>query len=114
MKTMNVIKLVMLLAGASILPAAYGQGVNIGINLPAPPVVVYPDVAPPAPLVETQPVSPGSDYLWINGSWVWGSNHKWEWEKGRWDRAPHEGMHYTPHHYEQRDGKHVFQRGGWK
>ncbi len=91
------------------------HGIHVGINIGTPTAtVVYPDVAPPAPVVEVQTSAPGPDYTWIGGNWVWNDHHKWTWEKGRWERPPHAGMHYVAHHYEERDGKHVFERGGWR
>jgi hypothetical protein len=69
---------------------------------------------PPAAEVEVQTVSPGPDYVWIGGSWVWGPAGRWNWEHGHWDRPPHPGAVWAPHHYEYRGGKHVFVRGRWK
>lgn len=41
--------------------------------------------APPTPLVEIRPDSPGPGYHWREGSWH--RNHdQWEWEHGRYDR----------------------------
>jgi hypothetical protein len=68
--------------------------------------------APPAPLTEVVMSSPGPDFAWIGGVWVW--NNRWVWEAGRWDRRPSAGAAWVPHKYENRNGKHVFVRGGWK
>lgn len=114
MKTISLLKLGLLLAVGTMVPAGYVEGFNIGINLSPPPVVVYPDTAPPAAVVEAPPPSPGAGFVWINGSWVWGPDHHWIWEKGRWDAPPHAGMHYVPNHYHESGGRHVFERGGWK
>ena len=114
MKRMSVLKVGVLLAAACVLPAGLVEAVNVGVSINAP-AIVYPSSAPPVPLVETPPPSPGSDYVWINGSWTWGDNHRWTWDKGRWDRPPHEGMHYVPNHYADRGhNRHVLQRGGWR
>lgn len=113
MKKFSILKLGILLATATMVPTGYVQAFSVGINIGGP-AVVYPDTAPPAPVVEAQPPSPGPGYVWVGGSWVWGDNHHWSWEKGQWQQPPHAGMHYTPHHYEERGGKHVFERGGWK
>jgi hypothetical protein len=71
--------------------------------------------APPAapPVVDVQTASPGVDFVWIPGAWYWGGA-RWEWERGRWDRPPHPGAHWVAHHYEYRNGRHVFVRGGWR
>ena len=68
--------------------------------------------APPAPIVETITVSPGPGFVWVGGCWGW-RNH-WVWERGHWDRPPHVGAVWVPHHYSHRGGVHVFIRGGWR
>ena len=76
------------------------------------PEVVDVDVADRAPVVvEAAPPSPGLGFVWIGGAWVW--NNGWVWESGRWQHPPHPGAVWRPHRYENRDGKHVFIRGGW-
>jgi hypothetical protein len=76
---------------------------------PAPEQVVT--EAPPPVIVETQTISPGPAFIWIGGAWVWHGH--WVWEHGRWGRPPHPGAVWRPHHYEYRNGVHVFIRGGW-
>jgi len=68
---------------------------------------------PPAPVDVQVGVAPGPDYVWIGGAWFWGG-HGWEWQRGRWDRPPHPGAVWVAHHYENRNGRHVFVRGGWR
>jgi hypothetical protein len=113
MKKLKLIGVGLLFSACCLTPGVYARGIDVGINIGTP-AVVYADTTPPAPIVEVQPVSPGPDYVWLGGSWVWGDNHRWTWEKGRWERPPHAGMRYVPHHFEDRDGRHTFQRGGWR
>jgi hypothetical protein len=40
----------------------------------------------PAPLAEVVPVSPGSGYIWVPGSWVW--ENGWVWLRGQWVPPP--------------------------
>ena len=68
---------------------------------------------PPAPLVDVETASPGPDFVWIGGSWVWVGG-RWSWEAGRWEHRPHPGAVWVPHHYEYRNGRHVFTRGHWR
>jgi len=80
-----------------------GVGVGAGVTV---------DSAPPPPIAEQITVSPGPDYLWIPGVYVW--NGRWNWERGHWDHRPHPGAVWVPHRYVYRNGAHVFVRGGWR
>jgi hypothetical protein len=42
---------------------------------------------PPPPPDETQPPSPGADYVWVDGDWVW--NGGWVWVGGHWVIPPY-------------------------
>jgi len=85
-----------------------------GVVVTAPGEVVVasaPPVAPP--YVEVAPMAPGPEFVWIGGAWIWGGG-RWEWERGRWERRPRPGAVWMAHHYEYRNGHHVFIRGGWR
>ncbi len=73
---------------------------------------VVADSAPPAPITEVMTAQPGVEFVWIPGVWVW--EGRWIWTAGHWDRPPRPGMIWVPHHYEYRNGAHVFIRGGWR
>lgn len=49
----------------------------------------------PADVVYTRPVSPGADYVWIDGDWYWsGGSYNWHpgyWRRGRAGRSWHAG-----------------------
>jgi hypothetical protein len=42
--------------------------------------------APPEPVVEVVPVSPGVGFVWTPGHWWW--NGRWVWAPGVWVRPP--------------------------
>jgi hypothetical protein len=44
---------------------------------------------PPEPIAETPPPSPGTDYTWVEGDWVW--NNGWVWVGGHWVIPPYRG-----------------------
>lgn len=67
----------------STLPLAASAGVEIGINIGGPEVVVRSE--PPPERVEVIPMMPGPGYIWIHGHWGWHHEH-WEWINGHWDR----------------------------
>ena len=86
---------------------------------PAPQYVEVPE-APQPVIVETAPVSPGPDYVWIDGYWHW-EGHHYIWNRGHWDRPPsryhvwvrpsyvriEHGYRYTPGHWrEERHEEH--------
>jgi hypothetical protein len=54
---------------------------------PAEPAVV--NTPPPEPQPETIVVSPGPDYVWVGGEWVW--HGRWVWSPGRWVYGPRPG-----------------------
>src|ERR1700722_13894495 len=72
---------------------------SIGVNIGAPPPI----------RVETRPIAPGPDFLWVDGYWyVVGGRYVWH--SGYWSRPPYAGAHWVgPHH----DGKQYFQ-GYWE
>lgn len=49
--------------------------------------VTAPQPPPPAPVETVTVVSPGPDYVWIDGEWVW--NGGWFWVGGHWGYPPH-------------------------
>jgi outer membrane lipoprotein SlyB len=58
---------------------------NSAVAAPSTTTVV--EEAPPAPLAETVVVaSPGPEYVWIGGEWVW--NGRWFWRAGYWSYHP--------------------------
>ena len=56
--------------------------------------------APPAPPPETVVVSPGPDYVWVNGEWVW-QNGTWVWVGGHWVIPPHPQAVWIPPRWER-------------
>lgn len=65
--------------------------INYMINTPSTvaataPTTYIPQAPPPAP-VETVVVSPGPDYVWVDGEWVW--NGGWFWVGGHWTYPPY-------------------------
>ena len=78
---------VMLLTG---LPA-FGAQVSINVRIgPPPPPRVVPVVA----------VSPGPEYVWVEGYWYPVGNH-WKWHRGYWTRAPYAGAYWLAPRYER-------------
>jgi hypothetical protein len=90
--------------------------VPVPVPVPAPGVAVSGEIevnaAPPAPLVEVVPPTPGVDFVWIPGAWGW--HDRWVWERGHYDRPPHPGAVWAPHRYEYREGKHMYRHGDWR
>jgi len=70
-------------------------------------------IAPPAVVVETRPVSPGPNYVWIDGYQRWDGN-AYVWVPGRWDVPPHAGARWIAHRWVRRHGGWVFVEGRWR
>jgi hypothetical protein len=86
----------LLFAAVSISAADFSIGIRIG--------------APPPPrVVRVQPVSPGPDFVWVEGYWYPDGKH-YKWHDGYWTRPPYAGARWVaPHH----DGERFFQ-GYWE
>jgi outer membrane lipoprotein SlyB len=83
---------------------------SAGSAAPQPTVVVQ-QPPPPAP-VDTVVVSPGPDYVWVDGEWMWNGGG-WVWVGGHWGYPPYPhsiwvrgyswhdgyGWHYTRGHW---------------
>jgi hypothetical protein len=75
----------LLLAAASIFAADVSIGIRIG-----PP--------PPPRVVHVQRLSPGPDYVWVDGYWYPVGNH-YKWHDGYWTRPVYPGARWVgPHH----------------
>lgn len=62
------------------------QNTQSSVSVAQPTTVVVQE-APPAPLAETVVVaSPGPEYVWVGGEWVW--NGRWFWRAGYWSYHP--------------------------
>jgi len=116
MKILPLLKSTLLIAIGSLLVSGCVVHERVVYRQPPPPATVGEEVvvtgAPPAPFMETVTVSPGPGLVWIGGCWVWRGH--WVWEHGRWIHPPRPGAVWVSHHYEYRNGVHVFIRGGWR
>ncbi len=61
--------------------------INTPNTVAATPTAAVVAEAPPPPIVETVVVSPGPDYVWTSGEWVWHGG--WYWSAGYWSRPPY-------------------------
>ena len=75
----------LLLSGTllALAPAAPAQ-VAIGIEIGAP---------PPPRVVHVRPVSPGPEFLWVDGYWYPVGGH-YRWHNGYWTRPPYVGARW--------------------
>ncbi len=90
------------------------------VQAPPPPpgpgreVEVVASEEPPAPIMETVPVSPGPEYFWVAGHWHW--NGGWVWVRGGYQRHPHyhPGAYWEPGRWTLRAGTWVWHDGHWR
>jgi WXXGXW repeat (2 copies) len=90
--------------------SAFGLLLSVGTVCAADVIV---KVAPPAAVVETRPVSPGPNYVWIGGYQKWDGN-AYVWVPGRWDVPPRPGARWVAHRWVHRGGGWVFVEGRWR
>jgi hypothetical protein len=88
----------MLAGGLALQPAAVGQ------------VVIT--VAPPAPIVETVPPSPGPQWVWDGGYHAWRGG-KYVWVPGHYIKKPRPNAVWVAGHYDKRGHGYVFVPGRW-
>lgn len=82
---------------------SYGYGDDYG--------AIYADVAPPGPLIEVVPPSPGPGYAWIGGYWAW-TGRRYVWQPGRWVVRPR-GLVWVPHGWVIEGGRYRYVPGRW-
>jgi hypothetical protein len=75
---------------------------------------VYVNVAPPAPIVETRPVAPGSGYAWVPGYYRWNGS-QYAWAHGHYMRPPGTGQVWVAGHWvEGTHGRWHWVEGHWR
>lgn len=70
---------------------AFAAQISIGVRIGPP---------PPPPVVYSVPVTPGPEYLWVEGYWYPVGPH-WNWHRGYWTRAPYAGARWLAPRYER-------------
>jgi WXXGXW repeat (2 copies) len=92
--------LVLLLMLMSIPALSFG-GVFVSVSVGPPPIPVY-----------TQPLCPGSGYMWTPGYWGWGDDGYY-WVPGTWVMAPEPGLLWTPGYWGWGGGVYLWHGGYW-
>jgi hypothetical protein len=87
-------------------------GVALGIGSAAAAEVVV-KVGPPAAVVETRPVAPSPQHVWIGGYHRWEGN-AYVWTPGRWEVPPHPHAVWVAPRWRHRSDGYVFVEGRWK
>ena len=101
MKLICSMRLLLLAALLSIVPASSFAGVFISIGIAPPPLVVY-----------EQPICPQEGYLWTPGYWAYGEDGYY-WIPGAWVPAPQPGYLWTPPYWGFEGGHYLFHDGYW-
>ena len=69
-------------------------------------------VAPPAPIVETVPPSPGPNWVWDGGYHAWRGG-KYVWVPGHYIKKPRPNAAWVAGHYDKRGRGWVYVPGRW-
>src|SRR5579863_1347520 len=88
---------------------------TLGAALPAAAQVyggVYVQTAPPAPIYETTPASPGSNYNWVGGYWRW-NGYRYVWVHGHYAVVPYSDAVWRPGHWRRSAGGYYWVPGHW-
>jgi hypothetical protein len=67
---------------------------------------------PPPPQPETEPPSPGVEYVWVGGYHRW-NGRGYAWVGGRYEHRPHPDAHWRGAHWDARGSAHVWVDGSW-
>jgi hypothetical protein len=89
-------------------PLAAHAGVEIGVNIGGPEVVVHSQ--PPPERYEAIGVAPGPGYFWVRGHWGW-HHERWEWIGGRWEHASQPNSIWVAGQWVQRGSGYVWVEG---
>jgi hypothetical protein len=104
----------------TILAVALAGGTCAGamaqIPVPVPPLpgleVRFTTGRPPALRHERRPERPGSDYVWVSGSWHWNGG-RWDWVSGRLDRPAVANGYWIPARYIRASHGTIYEPGHW-
>jgi hypothetical protein len=105
---MKLIQASLLALACGAAPLAVHAGVEIGINIGGPEIVVR--TQPPQLREEVVTLAPGPGYIWIRGHWAW-RHERWEWMGGRWDRVAQPGLTWIPGRWAERANGWVWVEG---
>ncbi|MEO6983098.1 MAG: hypothetical protein ABI072_08285 [Edaphobacter sp.] len=101
MRSLSLIRNVVIAAVLALVPAASFAGVIISVGF-----------APPVLPVYTQPLCPGDGYLWTPGYWAYGPDGYF-WVPGVWVQPPSVGMLWTPGYWGWGGSAYLFHAGYW-
>jgi len=105
---MKITKISLLALACAAAPVAALAGVEIGVNIGAPDIVVR--AAPPLDRYEAVGIAPGPGYVFIRGHWGW-RHERWEWIGGRWELPAQPGAVWVPGQWIVRGGGYVWIEG---
>jgi hypothetical protein len=74
---------------------------------------IYVSVAPPAPVVEAPPPSPGVGYVWTPGYYNWNGS-SYAWVNGAWALPPAHYHNYVAGRWVHHHRRYYFQQGHWR
>jgi len=75
---------------------------------------VYVNIAPPAPIVETRPVTTHPGWVWVPGYYRWNGS-SYVWVHGHYANPPHTNATWVPGHWGQGPrGRWFWRAGHWR
>jgi len=99
-------------AALSVLALSTGLTACVVNEPESPPRGVVVNGPPPAPMREERAAPPSPQSVWVSGYWHW-TGMQYAWIPGHWD-TPHPGSTWSAPVYSVRDGKYIYETGGWR
>jgi len=87
MKTKSILLAALVGAAASATMSASAVNFGFSFGLPVPAITTAPVIVAPAPIAETVPACPGTDYVWAPGYWSHATTG-YVWVRGAWNYHP--------------------------
>src|SRR5262245_57465782 len=104
--------LVALAVGSLFFTGCVERTVYVSQPPPGAPGEVVVTQAPPPLQSEVIVASPGPNYYWVPGNWVW--RDRWVWVGGRWVLRPHPRAVWVSGHWTRRGHGYVWIAGRWR
>jgi hypothetical protein len=100
-------------SGLAICAALAALALSTACVVAPPRGAVFVRVRPPAAAVEVRGVTPGPEFIWVEGFHRWDGT-RYVWVSGHWERRPHAKAVWVPGRWRHHDSGWYWVEGHWK